>query len=263
MKMKKNIVLAAALLISISLLMVTSVLGEACLPVTIEKTPFCNTDPGNVEYSSNPPYYVGVKYYWWINMTVTAKMDLTGYRVVVFDRLGGEFMIEGICVDWTKQPDLPGYPNPGTTVNAPFDYTFEYSGGIYPEPEQNDQVNITDFDGDTVATGYVNDAGVTFQMEFGSGDVDTFNVVWTGNSCKAHLMWDIGPMEIDETKVIYLVISTDRNPAGHQEFTSPGITYLNSGATIKVLKPHPRKADFWTPIYSASTAPIPIIVEEN
>ena len=233
-------------------------IAQACsyrtrTPVKIWKYPYCSnpeTDPDDIYWSKNAPYYTGEKYYWWIAIKVTAYMDLTSYRVVVYDRLGAEFMIEGICLDETKY--------------APYDYTFDYSTGE-PYPERHEVVTILNSTGDQVASGHVDWRGVTFNGKFASGDEDTFRIFWTGNSCKVHFQWTIGPMDENETKLIYLVISTDVNPGGHQEFTSTGTTYLNSGATVKVLRQRTcrRCWCWWRPFYSASTAPIQIEVEEH
>jgi hypothetical protein len=272
--MKRKLSMIAALLISFAVLMPTSALGcrrrppccEVTPPVLIEKEAYClKPTPGPPDtFSNNPPYYMGQKYSWWIEINVTAKMDLTNYHVVVYDRLGAEFMIEGICVDWPKQPaDLYMYPGTEDYYPRPFDYTFDYSSDGTYEPERRGEVKILDKDGVEVEAGYVNWLGISFDGAV-AGDMDTFSVFWTGRSCKAHFKWTIGTMEENKSKIIYLVISTDVNPGGHQEFTSPGITYLNSGATVKVLRQRTyRRCWFmWRPFYSASTAPIPIIVEE-
>lgn len=269
--MKRKMILITVLLISFAILMPTSALGcrrtrERCEippPVSISKEAHCMRDSESVRYSSNPPYYLSTKYYWWIKINVTAKTDLTDYRVVVYDRLGAEFMIEGICVDWAKQPNLPDYPNLWGDPR-PFDYTFNYSTGN-PWPERHEDVTVLDKNNDTVTSGYVDWRGVMFKGKFHSGDEDTFRVFWTGRSCKAHFSWFIGSMEDNESKVIYLVISTDVNPGGHQEFTSPCTHYLNSGATVKVLRHrmHRRCWCWWRPFYSATTDPITIKVEEN
>jgi hypothetical protein len=212
-------------------------------------------------YSSNPPYYLGVKYYWWIRINVTAKRDLD--YVAVFDRLGAEFMIEGICLDWPKQPNLPDYENKwGGNLRA-FDYTFDYSAGN-PWPERHEVVTVRDKNGNPVTSGHVDEEGVWFKGKFLSGDEDIFAIYWTGKSCKAHFEWIIGSMKENETKLAYIVISTDINPGGKQEFTSPGIYCLNSGATVKVFKIRQRCGHrFMVPFYSTRTTPITIEVIEN
>ncbi|MHA1562354.1 MAG: hypothetical protein ACTSPA_09545, partial [Promethearchaeota archaeon] len=54
-----------------------------------------------------------------------------------------------------------------------------------------------------------------------------------GKSDKVFLTWDIGDLDPGEKAKLYLLISTDLNPAGQQEYSSPGIFELNSGATLK------------------------------
>lgn len=253
--MKKiSIVLTLSLLLSVLVFPFAVFATDGEPMVTIEKTPYCLKPPGDYDtFSNNGPYTTGVKYYWWINITVANVAGEALNHVVVYDRLGGEFMIEGICLDTAKQPDdLPDYPGtiPAGFVFEQFDYDFVYNGGTPYEPEEDGAVTA---DG---ATGTVNKDGITID-----GALNDFFIYWTGKSCKAHFMWDLGSMAEDEVRTIFLVISTDRNPAGHQEFTSPGITYLNSGATVKVLELKPSGKE--VPVYSASTAPIMIEVVED
>jgi DNA/RNA endonuclease YhcR with UshA esterase domain len=54
-----------------------------------------------------------------------------------------------------------------------------------------------------------------------------------GNSNKVFLFWNVGTHEPGEYATLYLTMATDHNPAGHQEYTSPGCYMLNSGATVK------------------------------
>jgi len=258
--MKRNVIFAILLLTLFAILVPTTVFGCKTPPIYIEKEVFCSSytnDPQNELFSINPPYYLGTKYYWWIQIDLTALKDLD--HVEVFDRLGAEFMIEGICHDWPKDPNLPD----GHWLKQPFDYTFDYSAGN-PWPEQHEVITVRDQDGDAVATGHVDWRGVQFQGEFDSGDEDTFIIEWTGKSCKAHFQWIIGPMEENENKRIYIVISTDINPGGQQEFTSPGTHFLNSGATVKVYKLKQWRCwSMWVPFYSFTTDPLSIEVEEN
>ena len=277
--MNRKMILIAAILVSFAVLMPTSALGcrrgHTCMPpccervppISIEKEAYClKPTPGPPDtFSNNPPYYMGIKYYWWIEINVTANKDLSSYSVVVYDRLGAEFMIEGICVDWPKQPaNLYLYNGTEHSDPRPFDYTFDYSSDGTYEPERHDEVIIRNSTGDQVKTGWVDWRGVSFDGNV-AGDTDTFSVFWTGRSCKAHFKWTIGPMDKNKSKIIYLVISTDINPGGHQEFTSPCTHYLNSGATVKVLRQRTYRRCWchWRPFYSASTDPIPIKVEEN
>jgi hypothetical protein len=263
--MKRRLIFAMLLVLSTAMLMSTPVFAchhrEEPPPIVIEKEAYCMHDSDSNRYSSNPPYYLGVKYYWWIRINVTALANLD--YVVVFDQLGAEFMIEGICYDWPKQPDLPGYDNEWGGNLRPFDFTFDYTAGN-PWPERNEDVIVRDKNGDPVASGHVNGLGVEFEGKFASGDQDTFAIEWTGKSCKVHFKWIIGAMEENESKLIYLVISTDINPGGHQEFTSPCTHYLNSGATVKVYKIKQYRCwRYFVLIYSYTTDPIEIKVETN
>lgn len=56
-----------------------------------------------------------------------------------------------------------------------------------------------------------------------------------GNSHKVFLFWDIGTHEPGENATLYLTMATDLNPAGRQEYTSPGTYELNSGAVVKKI----------------------------
>ena len=190
--MKRNIFLLTLLLL-VATLSFAPAMAQAypCPPVEICKSLYCN--------SSKPPYYVGEKYYWWIQITVHANEALS--NVTVYDRFGAELMIEGISVD-TPKPD-------------PYDYDF-----MYTPYERNGDVNVNGYSGN------LNKEGISF---------DGFHIYWTGKSVKVHFQWNIGPMSNCETKTIYVIVSTDTNPAGWQEYTSCGWYYLNSGATVKAI----------------------------
>jgi hypothetical protein len=229
---RRNI-LMLALLLAVAAFSIAPVMAQCGPAVEICKTPFCMTYPGpgpgepGDRYSSNPiamdngiPVYpTGMKLFWWIEITVTANVDLE--CVVVYDRLGAEFMVEGIYTDSVL-------PHPGPDPEPDLTYTFDY--GKDTEVERITPGQDVSVDG---VNGTV-DKGDMFKEPFGGGiTFDDFRIFWTGNSCKVHFMWTIGAMGAGDTEVIYLVISTDLNPAGHQEFTSPGTAFLNSGATVK------------------------------
>lgn len=63
----------------------------------------------------------------------------------------------------------------------------------------------------------------------------TWDIKTKGKSDKVFLRWDIGDLASGDTAVLTMVISTDINPAGHQEYTSPGCYELNSGAVLKFI----------------------------
>lgn len=65
----------------------------------------------------------------------------------------------------------------------------------------------------------------------------TVSYTTKGKSDKVFLTWEIGDLLSGETATLTLLVSTDINPAGHQEYTEPGICELNSGATLKFIDP--------------------------
>jgi len=50
---------------------------------------------------------------------------------------------------------------------------------------------------------------------------------------KKFLTWEVGTLEPGESRTTTLVVSTDVNPGGHQEYTEAGVHYLNSGVNVK------------------------------
>jgi hypothetical protein len=52
-----------------------------------------------------------------------------------------------------------------------------------------------------------------------------------GKMGATHLYWDVGNLENDAELIIK--IATRKNPAGKQEFTSPGRYLLNDGASVE------------------------------
>ncbi|MFW9787546.1 MAG: vWA domain-containing protein [Candidatus Thorarchaeota archaeon] len=63
----------------------------------------------------------------------------------------------------------------------------------------------------------------------------TWSFATKGKSEKVFLTWDIGALGSGETARLILLVSTDLNPAGKQEYTKPGVYDLNSGATLKFI----------------------------
>jgi len=68
-----------------------------------------------------------------------------------------------------------------------------------------------------------------------STSVGNVTILWTGKTEKAHLFWDVdgGTLGPGETRTLTVVVATDQNPKGQQEYTSEGEHCLNSGATVK------------------------------
>lgn len=83
----------------------------------------------------------------------------------------------------------------------------------------------------------------------------TVSYTTKGKSEKVFLTWDIGRLLPGESARLEINISTDHNPAGKQQYTSPGCYELNSGAVLK-FKFEGKK-------YSAYTLPINVLVEEG
>jgi hypothetical protein len=60
-------------------------------------------------------------------------------------------------------------------------------------------------------------------------------VLWTGKTLKPHWWWPAGDLGPSDNATLYLKVSTDINPGGHQEYTSLGEHCQNSGVTVKGL----------------------------
>jgi len=75
------------------------------------------------------------------------------------------------------------------------------------------------------------------ELEVDSYVVGTGKVVLQtkGKSDKVALEWTIGDLTPDTVCSLWLTVSTDLNPAGKQEFTSPGCYELNSGSVVKFI----------------------------
>ncbi|UCG68123.1 MAG: hypothetical protein JSV09_09860 [Thermoplasmata archaeon] len=75
-----------------------------------------------------------------------------------------------------------------------------------------------------------------------------------GKTEKVFLEWDVGTIPAGESAMLMLVIGTDMNPKGHQEFTSTGPYELNNGAILRY--------DMGGFKWRETTDPIPITVVE-
>jgi len=221
--MKRNILLLTLLIAAATL--IAPVMAPVP-PVEISKIPYCWNDPEDVLWSDNPEYwiddtpfyYVGTKYYWWIRIQVHANEDLENVRV--YDRLGAELMIEGISIE---DPKID-----------PYDYDFSYPR--YPMLYRKDgPVVVTHTPSGRSIRSILNKPRWGGGVKFGLTPY-RFDIYWTGESVKVHFMWSIGSMSEGETLTIFLTVSTDKNPAMHQEYTSEGCYELNSGATVKAIR---------------------------
>ena len=109
-----------------------------------------------------------------------------------------------------------------------------------------EDVVVTDrFGAEIEIEGY--DPGEPMPASHGSA---TYSI--NGNSEKVSLTWDIGTLPFGEMATLIFEISTDLNPAYHQEYTSPGCYDLNSGAVLKFTYEGKQ--------YSAYTLPITVSV---
>jgi len=61
----------------------------------------------------------------------------------------------------------------------------------------------------------------------------TASYTLSGVSNKVKITWNVGTLAYMEFRTLTFYVSTDFNPAGNHEYTSPGIKYLNSGPTMK------------------------------
>jgi hypothetical protein len=77
-----------------------------------------------------------------------------------------------------------------------------------------------------------------------------------GKMGATHLYWDVGNLENDAELIIK--IATRKNPAGKQEFTSPGTYFLNEGAWLKCFDNSTQEN-----IEKGPTDPILVTVLEN
>lgn len=71
---------------------------------------------------------------------------------------------------------------------------------------------------------------MTFGFHKTKGSVSYYT---TGRSEKVHLTWQVGDLAPGERVVLWFKVFTDMNPAGRQEYTSPGEYDLNSGPVMK------------------------------
>jgi hypothetical protein len=83
----------------------------------------------------------------------------------------------------------------------------------------------------------------------------TWDIKTKGKSDKVFLRWDIGDLDSGDSAILTMVISTDINPAGKQEYTSPGCYIMNSGAVLKFINPEGIQISAHTPSISVHVEP--------
>ena len=155
-----------------------------------------------MDTSDPPPYELRTEYHWDIEIGVWTSVNLRGTRV--YDRFSAELKMDSIQI-------------PGKT------YTFTYPDYEDKYPTKNAKVTISG-----EGTHNLDRKGVTFGAE-----PYKLHIYWSGSSHKIHFEWIIGELKADETITIIVRVSTDLNPGGQQEFTSPCEHCINSGAVVK------------------------------
>jgi hypothetical protein len=107
-------------------------------------------------------------------------------------------------------------------------------------------VNIDGDQIDTIENPVVKDRfGGDLEVDDEGADVGFVDKKVKGKTEKVFLTWkNIGDLTTNTPVELWIEISTDLNtgnnknyPDGHQEYTSPGVHYLNSGAVLKFIDP--------------------------
>jgi len=155
-----------------------------------------------LDTSDSGPYEMRKIYHWDIEIRVLTDVALTDANV--YDRFGGELKIDHITI-----------PSTGKT------WTFTYPN--YPNDYPTRKATVT-IDGMT----YKLDSDIA---KFGTKPYG-FIIYWSGMTHKVNFQWVIGNLPAGYTSII-VGVSTDLNPGGKQEFTSPCEHVLNSGAALK------------------------------
>ena len=96
-------------------------------------------------------------------------------------------------------------------------------------------ITVTNNDADNPITDVVVKDRLGGDLELSSFDasIGTVDISIKGKTEKVFLTWDVGDLVVGASATLDLVVSTDINPGGQQEYTEAGIHYLNSGANAK------------------------------
>ncbi len=88
--------------------------------------------------------------------------------------------------------------------------------------------------------------GAELDVESATPSSGTAELTTKGKSAKEFLEWQIGDLGPGETANLVLRVHTDLNPAGHQQYTSPGEYEYNSGAVVKFRNEAGKQRSFET-----------------
>ena len=155
---------------------------------------------------------------WTLVMEVTNPFSYTMKNVTIKDNFGAELEIDEVITT----PDV----NYDGIVDI-FDLSkvaMSYGAMVLEDRDRWDPMVDLNKDG-------IVDIGDIMMVCIYYGD--TLWYYTTGESDKIHLFWYIGDLPPGETARIEILVSTDLNPADHQEYTEPGVYEMNSGATLK------------------------------
>ncbi|NIS83363.1 MAG: hypothetical protein GTO14_24925 [Anaerolineales bacterium] len=157
---------------------------------------------------------------WAVVMDVVNPFSYTMKNVSIKDNFGAELKVDEVITPPDTNHD--GIVN----IHDLSRVASDYGTRALIEPDQWDPA--TDMNLDGVVD--IRDLAVV-SRNFGL-------TLWlTGKTDKVHLFWYIGDLLPGETARIIILVSTDLNPAGQQEYTEPGVYEMNSGATLKFTDP--------------------------
>jgi hypothetical protein len=89
--------------------------------------------------------------------------------------------------------------------------------------------------------------------------VGTATLTTKGKSAKEFIEWDIGDLAAGGVANLVMMGKTDLNPAGHQEYTEPGIYEFNSGAVLKFRDGRGKQKSFETGNLTVTVLPAIVI----
>ena len=178
-----------------------------CLRLKVEFTPDPYTIKANTEIQ------------WKAAMSITNPFSYTMKNVTIKDNFGAELEIDQVMA--SPDTNLDGIVDifDLRRVATKYGTWLEDRDQWDPVADINKDGHVDMRDLSVVAKSY----GLTLWL--------------TGRSEKVHLFWYIGDLQPGETARITILVSTDLNPAGHQEYTEPGIYEMNSGATLRFIDP--------------------------
>jgi hypothetical protein len=177
----------------------------------------------------------GPAIWWTVTYTVTNK-DTIAHNYIVWDKWGGNLLVLGSAPKTFVKPTL--------TLQDGHSFAINYAG--YSGYLSTTGLVFTSMSAEGIGTDH-GTAHVTLHtgdQQQGTNPGGGKGTSKDGKSYDLDVRWEIGILDPGETATFTIIVAPGMNPGGQLEFTSKGISVINTGPVVRVYGDTYNKEDF-------------------